>query len=49
MLNTFGVETPGRCVLQNSCYDNKMFILCEAKANQAKGKILSVELFGLKL
>jgi hypothetical protein len=26
-----------------------MFILCGAKANQAKGKIVSVEIFGLKL
>jgi hypothetical protein len=26
-----------------------MFILYEAKAKQAKGKILSAELFGLKL
>jgi hypothetical protein len=26
-----------------------MFILCEAKGNQASGKILSAELFGLKL
>jgi hypothetical protein len=26
-----------------------MFVLYEAKANQAKGRILSAELFGLKL
>jgi hypothetical protein len=44
------VETPGRCVLQNRRYGRKvMFILCEAKGNQVKGKILSAELFGLKL
>ena len=44
------METPGRCVLQNRCYYRKViFILYEAKANQAKGKILSTELFGLNI
>jgi len=50
MFNTFWEETAGRCVLQNRRYDGKvMFILYEAKANQAKGKFLSAELFFFKL
>ena len=50
MFNTFWVETAGRCVQQNRRDDRKvMFILYEAKANQAKRKIVSAELFGLKL
>jgi hypothetical protein len=43
------VETHGKCVLQNRRYDRKViFILHDAKANQAKGKFLSAELFVLK-
>jgi hypothetical protein len=50
MFNTLRLERAGRCVLQNRRDDRKvMFILYEAKANRAKGNILSAELFGLKL
>jgi hypothetical protein len=44
------VETAGSCVLQNRRDDRKvMLILYKAKANRAKGNILSAELFGFKI
>ena len=50
MFNTLWVDTAGRCTLQNRLYGRKLtYILCEARENQAKGKTLSAELFGLKL